>query len=191
MTSIRLATPLALLVVWAAAQTTAAAQQAPGVVDTVHVAPGEGDSRRFEEAPCPFEASPQVLERVRCGWLVVPENRAAPQGRQLRLAGAILKSASAAPRPDPVVFLSGGPGGPSVQLVPGRLRDPERATGYSEPELCPAVTDAFFRIIFVGMGVDERRRVQEEDLARCAEAMRAEGVDRPVRGGAHMSPSPA
>jgi hypothetical protein len=130
-------------------------------------AQGNGYAPRFEEAACPFEASAGVLEQLRCGWLVVPQNRASPQDRQLRLAVAVMKSTRPAPRPDPIVFLSGGPGGKSVENVPARTTSPvwnrlraerdvvffdQRGTGYSEPEFCPEITDESFRSLFLGRG---------------------------------------
>jgi pimeloyl-ACP methyl ester carboxylesterase len=146
----------------------------------------------FEESACPFEASPQVLEQVRCGWLTVPQNRAAPEGKQLRLAVAILKSTDPTPRPDPIVFLSGGPGGKSVEFMPARAtssfwnrlraeRDivffDQRGTGYSEPELCPAVADEQFRMLFLGLSPQQRSERMQTAFAHCAGAMREQGVD--------------
>jgi pimeloyl-ACP methyl ester carboxylesterase len=147
---------------------------------------------RFEEAECPFAAPAEVLEQVRCGWLVVPENRADPQGRQLRLAVAILKSTSTTPRPDPIVFLSGGPGDKSVGNMPSRTthslwsrlraeRDvvffDQRGTGYSEPEFCPEVAEESFRTLFRGLSAEERTERMQRVLARCGEVMRRQGVD--------------
>ena len=77
---------------------------------------------RFESAPCPFEGA-EKQEDVKCGYLVVPENRSLPNGRTLRLAVAILKSLSDNPLPDPLVYLSGGPGGASVKYSVYRLKN--------------------------------------------------------------------
>jgi pimeloyl-ACP methyl ester carboxylesterase len=147
---------------------------------------------RFEKADCPFTASNQVLDQVRCGWLIVHENRTAPDGRQLRLAVAVMKSMSPAPRPDPIVFLSGGPGGNSVEHIPGRTRHgfwnalraerevvffDQRGTGYSEPEFCSEITDESFRITFLGLSAQERSARLQTALASCAEVMRDQGVD--------------
>ena len=65
---------------------------------------------RFEAAPCPFKAEAKVLEQVRCGYVTVPENRSLPDGRRLRLAVAILKSLSSAPRPIRWFISPGDPG---------------------------------------------------------------------------------
>ena len=37
-------------------------------------------TRRFEAAACPFKADEHILAQVRCGYLIVPENRAHPIG---------------------------------------------------------------------------------------------------------------
>lgn len=68
---------------------------------------------RFElQRPCPFEAASTVEpERVTCGYLVVPENRAETDSALLRIPVAIIKTTAENPRPDPLVFLHGGPGG--------------------------------------------------------------------------------
>lgn len=47
---------------------------------------------------------------ARCGWLEVPENRAEPNGRKLRLHVAVIPSLRLQPAPDPLFVLSGGPG---------------------------------------------------------------------------------
>ena len=48
---------------------------------------------------------------ARCGFLIVPENRARANGRTIRLTVGIVPAASRTPAPDPVVYLAGGPGG--------------------------------------------------------------------------------
>jgi pimeloyl-ACP methyl ester carboxylesterase len=168
----------------------------PSAPAAAQTAPWGTYQLRFDEAACPFEASPQVLEQVRCGYLTVPQNRAEPDGRQLRLAVAVLKSTSPTPRSDPIVFLSGGPGTPSLRYVPARLSgradrglwphlredrdlvffDP-RGVGHSEPRFCPEVTEEFFQLHFLGMDGAERLQRQRQVLARCAQIMSSEDVD--------------
>jgi pimeloyl-ACP methyl ester carboxylesterase len=154
--------------------------------------PVRGASAGFYDAPCPFAAPRNVLDEFRCGYLVVPENRAAPDGRRLRLAVAILSSRSPDPRPDPLVFLSGGPGLPALDFLSGEMRGgmwdhlraereivffDQRGTAYSEPRFCPEVTEEFFRLTFSGLRPEERQLRQREALARCSETMREAGVD--------------
>ena len=54
----------------------------------------------FEEAPCPCELPPGVVEgeTVECGYLIVPEDRADPESRTIRLAVAIFRHPDGAPR---------------------------------------------------------------------------------------------
>jgi pimeloyl-ACP methyl ester carboxylesterase len=62
---------------------------------------------RLERERCPFK--PPRGDRVECFVLIVPENRALPEGREVRLKVAILKAKRPAVA-DPVIYLPGGPG---------------------------------------------------------------------------------
>lgn len=148
-------------------------------------------TRRFEAGPCPFKADEKILAQVRCGYLIVPENRARPDGRQLRLAVAIARSASATPRPDPVVLLSGGPGDSFVQntarlmnVVMAGLRADrdliiwdQRGTGFSEPVFCPELNPRWREIGARGLERSARVSERRQALADCRETMLRQGVD--------------
>jgi pimeloyl-ACP methyl ester carboxylesterase len=74
---------------------------------------------RFEPGQCPKTPHPiQALKTARCGYLVVPENRAHPNGRTIRNAVAIVPAQSKTPHPDPVVFMTGGPGAAAILDIP-------------------------------------------------------------------------
>jgi pimeloyl-ACP methyl ester carboxylesterase len=169
-----------LCIFWATAFVTVTAQDAgrPTV-------PGP----TFENAPCPFTADAKVLEQLRCGYVTVPENRAVPDGRRLKLAVAILKSLRATPRPDPVVFLAGGPGNALVVRARGVVtngqmdalradRDvilyDQRGVGFSEPVFC-------LELAGESPGSFEnpaaRRAHQRQVFARCGDSMRRAGYD--------------
>ena len=60
---------------------------------------------KFEEGPCPFNVS--GISKVQCGYVVVPEDHANPNGPTIRLAVGILKNQSSARQPDPVIVLAG------------------------------------------------------------------------------------
>ncbi len=105
----------------------------------------------FESASCPMDTPAGAM--VDCGYLTVPEDRTQPDGRQVRLAVAILRSTSPTPAPDPIIYLEGGPGGTAlnsldVWVEQGFLttRDmivfSQRGSVYAEPSLnCPEVED--------------------------------------------------
>ena len=72
----------------------------------------------FEPGACAFPLPPsRTAASVRCGALVVPENRDEPTGRTLRLAVAVFKNPSATTASDPIVYLSGGPGGSALEYL--------------------------------------------------------------------------
>ncbi len=62
---------------------------------------------RLERTRCTFK--PPRGDRLECYTLTVPENRARPEGQQVRLKVAVLKARRALAR-DPVIYLAGGPG---------------------------------------------------------------------------------
>ena len=71
---------------------------------------GEG-----ERVVCPFDTSKALLP-VECGRLRVPENYDHPV-RQIEIAFMIVHAKSNGDPENPVIFLSGGPGAPSLAYV--------------------------------------------------------------------------
>lgn len=88
-------------------------------------------------------------QNLDCGYLLAPEDRDDPASPVIELAFAILYAPAADVKPDPVVYLAGGPGGNAVGELEGWLDVPylqdrdlilldQRGTGYSLPSLnCP------------------------------------------------------
>jgi pimeloyl-ACP methyl ester carboxylesterase len=125
----------------------------------------------YREAPCAFEVT-RLPTRVTCGYVLVPENRAEPNSRLIRLAVLHVEGADPAPN-RAVVHLAGGPGGSAIEFLyhgDGASDDlsalaaygdlilvDARGTGYSEPSICKGVR---------GGGPPE------EDESRFREAMR-------------------
>jgi pimeloyl-ACP methyl ester carboxylesterase len=105
---------------------------------------------QFVAGPCPNTLRPApLLERARCGVLVVPEDRAKAAGRTLRLSVAIVPSRTQPAAADPVVFLQGGPGVDGIMYPPvpvdiDRNRDliltSPRGNWLSQPAMtCPEI----------------------------------------------------
>jgi pimeloyl-ACP methyl ester carboxylesterase len=95
-----------------------------------------------------------VSVEAQCGRLTVPEDPAAPGGRQLRLFVARIPAVSEHGRPDPLFLLAGGPGLAATTFYTGiapvferihRDRDiilvDQRGTGASNALTCPGATD--------------------------------------------------
>jgi hypothetical protein len=128
----------------------------PIVALAAPAAEGTATVPRFEPAPCPKLPGTEELGKASCGYLVVPENHNRPTGRTLRLMVAKYPSRSTEKRPDPVVYLAGGPGDIAPLEVNGfiaadfiRDRDiyvvSQRGTMFSEPALTCAAADDFAR----------------------------------------------
>ncbi len=145
---------------------------------------------RFEPTDCHFE-SEEPLEGVDCGELVVWENREDHSEGTLRLAVAILRSTADEPEPDPLVFLSGGPGSRSLYHVPRRAesgfwiplrkkRDlvffDQRGTGYSDPDFCDEMDRVFQTTRYLGLPPGEATARRVEAARDCREEMLAKGI---------------
>jgi pimeloyl-ACP methyl ester carboxylesterase len=143
----------------------------------------------FEPAPCPMQLPAAQIEgdSVECGYLVVPEDRADPSSGDIRLAVAIFHPSGGAIEPDPIVYLSGGPGGSGLEFlflsfniafapVLDTGRDlivlDQRGIGYSEPALdCPGVFDLGRDLL--DMEVDGKQLTDDEANELFIEAVAA------------------
>jgi len=111
---------------------------------------------RYESAPCKFTVPADRV--VECGYLTVPENRNKADSPDIRLHVAVFKAKSSAPKPDPIIYLEGGPGGHALERLALRYqafaafmndRDfiifDQRGVGFSEPALdCPEITKLMY-----------------------------------------------
>lgn len=147
-----------------------------------------GARPQFQTARCPFALGAGLVagQDVRCGYLVVPEERPTASADQTRHGGTI-RLAVAIFRgglyrdPDPVVFLQGGPGGSLVSqvgptitaatapLVVGQrdliLLD-QRGAGDSRPSLaCPEFARPSAPMLAAARACRDRLRRAHVDLA--------------------------
>lgn len=144
---------------------------------------------RFEPAECRFR--PPALETVVCGDLLVPENRSVSNSATIRLHVAVLKSNGEQPEPDPLIYLSGGPGSVALEWLYWdavqygyilKHRDviffDQRGIGYSEPSLdCPEVSEAFHDTLDQNMSTEEWIQSKVGALLACHERLIDEGID--------------
>jgi len=144
------------------------------------------DGPRFEPAPCPFVVP--FDEHIECGYVSVPEDRAQPAARSIKIGVAIVKSHSPKPQPDPLIVLNGGPGGRLVEYLPDALpmfelllatRDvvfyDQRGAGWSQPALnCPEL-DPLDRQAAAGLEVTIEQRVAA--FGACRDRLQSEGVN--------------
>ena len=115
----------------------------------------------WEKLACPFDTSKALLP-VTCGRLTVPENYDDPKGRSIQVAVMIVSPERKRDVDNAVIFLSGGPGSPSLVHVETLVTIPairevvvdrdwvffdQRGGGRSVPSLfCPPDPDAIKQI---------------------------------------------
>ena len=74
------------------------------------------DSAALPEARCRLDAMRLPAVLAYCTELAVPEDRARPNGATLTLFAARIPALTAAPQPDPLLLIAGGPGQSAVDL---------------------------------------------------------------------------
>lgn len=133
----------------------------------------------YESAQCWF-AMP-AGHAVECGYVTVPQQASQPNGPKLKIAVATVYSTQASAALEPVVFIDGGPGDPSIRkiLEPTDLFEPllanrdlvlidQRGVGFSQPTLeCPGVDR---------VGTFDAALLTTATRA-CRDALSAQGVD--------------
>ncbi|MGH8113860.1 MAG: alpha/beta fold hydrolase, partial [Rhodanobacteraceae bacterium] len=112
-----------------------------------------------------------------CTKFPVPENRADPKSRRIELKLAIIKSDSAVPEKDLVVYLAGGPGQSAIETYPDMapafasllkhhdlLLLDQRGTGSSHPLTCPALEKQMKKLASIVTTPEQRADL----VAKCA-----------------------
>lgn len=145
---------------------------------------------RYERIACPYEVPAGRM--TECGQLTVPENRADPNSRDIVIAVAVAKSNNPDPRPDPIVYLEGGPGasmletmklsfdsffGPFVADRDVVLFD-QRGVGESQPALdCPQFKTAILQWMERDVRREQLRSLITASLTGCKRDLEASGAD--------------
>jgi pimeloyl-ACP methyl ester carboxylesterase len=154
----------------------------------------QGKAPRFEKSECWFTVPKE--KAATCGHLIVLEDRTKPDGRRVSLPIVVIKASGANRLPDPVVFLSGGPGqgigldkeGMKTWWSLGKYwgwmknRDlilfEQRGTGLSEPSLnCPEVDERGVELMQVMQDADHVRAIYTEALDKCRTRLTGDGID--------------
>ncbi len=126
---------------------------------------------------------------VRCGYLTVLENRAKPDGRRIRIFVMRAPAVSATPKPDPIVYLSGGPGGAgsfevATMVKHGLNADREvifvdqRGTHRAEPRLgCPGWEQLGYDSVGLPFATESAAAADAATIKACHDQWVAAGVD--------------
>lgn len=141
----------------------------------------------FEPADCMFGN----VTGIDCGYLYVPEDRSQPDGPQIKLAVAIIRSSNSHPAADPVVYLYGGPGGLFMEgtialrlIFRGILanRDlivfDQRGVDYSSPDLeCPEVETQALQDATQNLSPAEEQGHSFQAYQACHDRLVQEGIN--------------
>ena len=148
----------------------------------------------FQTIPCP---QPNIAgfpdldfpSGVQCGYLTVPENRAKPDGRRIRIFVMRAPAVSATPKRDPVVYLSGGPGGAgsfevAFMVKHGLNADREvifvdqRGTHRADPRLgCPGWEQFIYDAVSLPFAAESTTAADAAAIKQCRDQLAATGVD--------------
>ncbi len=123
-----------------------------------------------------------------CGYVVVPERHANPDGPTIRIPVAVRRATEPDAHPDPLFLAQGGPGGDAFEvyslLAPNTdiaaSRDivvfNQRGTPYATPDLdCPETVDILPEMLRAT--TEEGEALYNDALAACYARLTAEGVD--------------
>ncbi|MCC6617073.1 MAG: alpha/beta fold hydrolase [Anaerolineae bacterium] len=129
---------------------------------------------------------------ITCGYLIAPEDRDQPDGNRVRLHYAIYHALADEHKPDPVVFLDGGPGSDTLMQMPWAYyaigaplnadRDviffDQRGTGYSRPALdCPEYDAMRYDLLGEEISSEESRALIVDTLRSCHDRLESRGVN--------------
>lgn len=131
--------------------------------------------------------SPEELG-YKCGYVIVPEEHAYPNGPTIRLPIAILTASGSNPKLDPLFVAQGGPGGSAFEIFPYSLpgtaiaadRDivmfNQRGTFAASPELfCPETIEGMAEL--VSLPYDEATALSISLLHDCYQRLESEGIN--------------
>ncbi|MBC7871519.1 MAG: alpha/beta fold hydrolase, partial [Chitinophagaceae bacterium] len=145
---------------------------------------------RFEESSCDY-STPAGVD-VTCGYVVVLEDHNNSEGETIRLALAILHSTSDTPLPDPIVSLTGGPGGSTLEYLPFTFRQnyrafletrdfimfDQRGVGLSEPSLdCPNLLERNYEDAARLRSSQEAAQDDTDAILDCQQTLIESGAD--------------
>lgn len=158
--------------------------------DSGDATPTVSPSGAFNEGACLFNDSFLDEDEVTCGYLTVPADREDPATGDIRLAVAIFKAEDDDPRPDPVVYLEGGPGGNALEAIDlsfDYLVEPflderdfivfdQRGTGYSKPSMPCRDLDQLFMEVDEDLTDEEYIQASLDAARKCRDRLESTGV---------------
>jgi pimeloyl-ACP methyl ester carboxylesterase len=146
----------------------------------------------FVSTACPDDTFPPDRD-VDCGYVVVPEDRSHPGGRQITVAAAVVRATATRPAADPIVFVQGGPSVGAIASFPldfylagadfaenhDLVLVDTRGTGLSRPRLgCPEFDRAAVRAFYSGRSINSRALpIYTAAIRHCRDRLQDKGIN--------------
>ncbi len=163
-------------------------------MDSKAPSPASARGATYQTIPCP---QPNIAgfpdldfpSGVQCGYLTVLENRAKPDGRRIRIFVMRAPAVSATPKPDPIVYLSGGPGGAGSFEVAAMVKQginadrevifvDQRGTHRADPRLgCPEWEQFGFDSVGLPFAAESTVAIETAAIKKCRDRLVAAGFD--------------
>lgn len=127
-------------------------------------------------------------DRMKFGYLTVPEDYDKPEGRSLKIAFIIIKAAIDESANDACMFFMGGWGSRTIKNLPyyhnnflsyrkDLILYDYRGTGYSEPKLCEDIGENVFKNVLANKSYYEFEERQKQLFDNCLDLIEAKGFD--------------
>lgn len=137
-------------------------------------------------------------EHVRCGILIVPEDRAIANGRVLRIAVEIIKARNTRSGLAPVLMIHGGPGGRIVDSYMSATKDylrqerdvilvDQRGCGLSEPFYRSRMGRSFFQLMAQDLSAEQEVARRKDTAVRIRRELTSENIDPAVNNGREIA----
>lgn len=154
----------------------------------------------FEPSTCDFTVPEQA--RVTCGYVTVPEDRTGDPFDTVEIAVAKYHSTSEAPKPDPILYLQGGPGDRAIEwstevyehIIAPFLVDRDfivfdmRGVGLSKPTLdCDEIRETYISDLQGKLPPDQKISYYEGALLVCKNRLQNAGVNISTYTSAQMA----
>jgi len=167
---------------------TATATPAPTATPTPSATPTSVAT--FVPAACPASQAATLAKlKAKCGYLVVPENRTKANGRKIRLPVARIPSLTQPPNPDPVVYMSGGPGANAIAQAQvlvsvgfNQSRDliimNQRGVADTQPALtCPEIDEFAIQAVSLPYDSPDTGKRHVAATKKCHDRLAGQGID--------------
>jgi pimeloyl-ACP methyl ester carboxylesterase len=165
---------------------------ASGPAPTAASAPAAAGAPALDEVVCPTDVTAEIVTKVSCGYVTVPEDRADPDGAEVRLFVARVQPPGEDPEPEPMLVVGTEIGtqanyggiAPLAQRVNREVIFLDhRGSGHSEPLLaCPELEELHPEILARPWSRLAARSLVVDAAAACATRLRAAGVNLDAYG---------